>query len=464
MTILEAVNWKKFLQQKHITEEIQQLIFNIIRKPPSYRALEKSLNCFCFFETSRELFKVSKVALGFLLYARSNLLTRRPILQFFETVISTSSIELQVELLYVLKKLLLKEYENGSDNDLQQTGNFTNWSAQREVKRNHNPISAIVQTYFKNITDFAFVNDVAMQAAVVSVMTDIVRQGLVPPSKCLPVIVSLSTSPLLPIQRRSSCLLESMLTRNINLLQYREPELIKSIWAYHKGIDGRSLQSGIQKTDQSHFEHIARYYRKSKNGFHRFMSAIISLFEWNGAHDVEHSEKLHELQRCIYLVNNVTMIDYVSVNEIQMVLTFTERRICELETESAFETTIIFDDQDSFKFFNNLMMGLLLKIIRSSLKFNPLVEKSITSDKKKHLYDPKRTPISPQDLLKIINATIEDACNGRWCQELFDQAMSLHRSNSIGEGSKPQKGDPVSSSSSLQGRKGSDRHCKKRRS
>jgi len=147
-----------------------------------------------------------------------------------------------------------------------------------------------------------------------------------------------------------------------------------------------------------------------------------------------------------------------------MVLTFTERRICELETESSFEPTIIFDDQDSLKNFNNLMMGILLKIIRSSLKFNPLMEKSITSDKKKHLYDPKRTPISPQDLLKIINATIKDACNGRWCQELFDQAISLYRSNSIGEGSKPQKGDPVSSSSSLQGRKGPDRHCKKRRS
>jgi hypothetical protein len=52
-------------------------------------------------------------------------------------VISTSSIELQVEFLYVLKKLLLKEYENGSDNDLQQNGNFTNWSAQREAKGNH---------------------------------------------------------------------------------------------------------------------------------------------------------------------------------------------------------------------------------------------------------------------------------------------------------------------------------------
>lgn len=39
MTILEAVNWKKFLQQKDITEQIQQLIFNIIRKPPSYRVM-----------------------------------------------------------------------------------------------------------------------------------------------------------------------------------------------------------------------------------------------------------------------------------------------------------------------------------------------------------------------------------------------------------------------------------------
>jgi hypothetical protein len=158
------------------------------------------------------------------------------------------------------------------------------------------------------------------------------------------------------------------------------------------------------------------------------------------------------------------MIDYMSVNEIQMVLTFTQRRICELETESAFWRTIVFDEQDSLKIFNNLMMGLLLKIIRGSLKSNPLVEKSMTSDKKKHLYGPKRFPISPQDLLKIINAIIEDACNGRWCQELFDQAMSLYRSNSIGEDSKPQKGDLVSSSSSLQGRKGPDRHCKKRRS
>jgi hypothetical protein len=39
VTILEAVNWKKFLQQKDIMEVIKELIFNIIRKPPSYRVM-----------------------------------------------------------------------------------------------------------------------------------------------------------------------------------------------------------------------------------------------------------------------------------------------------------------------------------------------------------------------------------------------------------------------------------------
>lgn len=154
----------------------------------------------------------------------------------------------------------------------------------------------------------------------------------------------------------------------------------------------------------------------------------------------------------------------MSFKEIQMVLNFTERRICELETESVIEPAIVFDDRNSFKKFNSLTMSILLKIIRSSLKSNPLVVESITSYKNRHLYDTKRTPISPQDLLKIINNTVNDACNGRWCKELFDQAMNLYRSNSVEEGSKPRNGDGVSSTSSSKGRKGPDRHCKKRRS
>ncbi|KAI8581391.1 hypothetical protein K450DRAFT_270253 [Umbelopsis ramanniana AG] len=266
LTILEAVSWKKFLQHKSIMEELKRLISNMIRKPLSYRALEKSVNCLCLIDSSKSI-KVSKTALtklihlvhgkeismhahdivilsvtsaicacnsyrresggerkheesnihllnvvkemlyvvrwsirnessqrdidiigksairclGILLYARPDLLTSQPILQLFDNMINTASNELKIELLYVLKKLLLKEYENDNE-ELQQTEHFTKWSAPALENSKHNSVSAIVQAHFKNITDLVLVNDIYMQTAVVSVMTEIVKQGIVPPS------------------------------------------------------------------------------------------------------------------------------------------------------------------------------------------------------------------------------------------------------------------------------------------
>jgi hypothetical protein len=47
-------------------------------------------------------------------------------------MINTASIELNVELLYVLKKLLIKEYENDSANGLQETEYLNIWKAPTE--------------------------------------------------------------------------------------------------------------------------------------------------------------------------------------------------------------------------------------------------------------------------------------------------------------------------------------------
>jgi hypothetical protein len=163
------------------------------------------------------------------------------------------------------------------------------------------------------------------------------------------------------------------------------------------------------------------------------------------------------------LASNVTVIEYKSVDEIKMVLTFTEQRIRDLETEIVVETTIVFGDEDSFKMFNIIMMGLLLKIIRSSLQINPLAEQSSASVKKQQLYDHEHTSTSPQDLMKIVMADIEDAYNSGCYQELFDRAMCLYCRNTIGDGSKPHQDDLISSSGSLQGRKALDRRCKKKR-
>ncbi|KAI9284260.1 hypothetical protein BC943DRAFT_381224 [Umbelopsis sp. AD052] len=190
---------------------------------------------------------------------------------------------------------------------------------------------------------------------------------------------------------------------------------------------------------------------------------MIYLFDWSEEYDAECKGKPHHLQRCIYLANSATMIEYISVDEIKTVLAIIEQRICELETEIAFGTTIVFDDEESLKIFNIIMMGLLLKIIRSYLQNNPLVEKSNNSVKEHLLYDHKHTTTSPQDLIQAVLADVEDACNGKWCQEMIDRAMCLHRSNAIGDRRKPHQNNPVTSPSGLQRRQVLGRRCKKQR-
>ncbi|KAG2189300.1 hypothetical protein INT44_004442 [Umbelopsis vinacea] len=436
LTILETVSWKKFLQHKNIVEELKRLLSNMIRKPLSYRALEKSVNCLCLIDASKSI-KVSNTALAklsrlvhsdeisihahgivilsifpkdelmantfvnegsnihllkvvkemlhvvrwsiqnestfasqrdiniigksaircILLYARSDLLTSQSILHLFNTLINTSSNELKVELLYVFKKLLLKEYENDNE-ELQETEHFKKWSARTEERSKHNSISATVQAHFRNITDLVFVNDIYIQTAVVSVMTEII-----------------------------------IIDHNDNFACQRQ----------------------------------------------------------------------HHLRRCVYLANSATMIEYISVDEIKTVLAIIEQRICELETEITFGTTIVFDDEESLKIFNIIMMGLLLKIIRSYLQNNPLVEKSNNSVKEHLLYDHKHTTTSPQDLIQAVLADVEDACNGKWCQEMIDRAMCLHRSNAIGDRRQPHQNNPVTSPSGLQRRQVLERRCKKQR-
>ncbi|KAI9284261.1 hypothetical protein BC943DRAFT_361287 [Umbelopsis sp. AD052] len=224
LSILEAVSWKKLLQHKNLVEELKRLLSNMIRKPLSYRALEKSVNCLCLID-ARKSINVSKTALaklsrllhsdeisihahgivilsvtsticacntyraqseyerkhegsnihllkvvkemlyvvrwsiqnkstfasqrdiniigksairclGILLYTRSDLLTSQSILHLFNTLINTSSNELKVELLYVFKKLLLKEYEDDNE-ELQETEHFKKWSALTEERSKH---------------------------------------------------------------------------------------------------------------------------------------------------------------------------------------------------------------------------------------------------------------------------------------------------------------------------------------
>ncbi|KAH8554846.1 sister chromatid cohesion C-terminus-domain-containing protein [Umbelopsis sp. PMI_123] len=291
-----------------------------------------------------------------------------------------------------------------------------------------------VQKYFQKITDFVFVRDIQMQKAVVSIMTDIVKQGLIPPSMCIPTVVTLSTSPVAPISRRSSCLLESILMRHPNLLQNREIEIMKLVLNYHTDIKDLCLQSGKLGTSGSHFDSILSNFRKIKTGFYRIVNAMIRCFQWKGDYDIDNIPALERhVQQCIYLANNIATINYIRAEEIRTVITLTDQTIYELDADMPFEEGGSFDESASIKAFNIAVINLLLLALRDFLQINPLMEPKSTANKLNQSHSLATTSLSPQDLINFVNTIIENVHEGRWSQEHFEQVMSAYTKITSGE-------------------------------